>query len=117
MSADRDLNGRMMVALAELEGIIRRRYPDAQFQVTRSQDDPAVLHLTAIVDVEDTEEVVDTVIARMMELQIEEELPIFVIPVRPRERVAALLESQPPSGSAGPGRAFPSPERHHPLTR
>src|SRR3546814_1184299 len=50
--------------------------------------------LVATVDVEDQDAVLDVVVDRMMELQIDEGLPIFVIPVRTAERVAAMRAAQ-----------------------
>ncbi|MAG35180.1 MAG: hypothetical protein CL878_02885 [Dehalococcoidia bacterium] len=40
------------------------------------EDDPEAIHLDATANVEDLEEVVDVVIDRVVELQLEEELPI-----------------------------------------
>jgi hypothetical protein len=40
------------------------------------------VHLIAAVDVDDLDDVTDLVIKRMMEIQIEDGLPIFVIPTR-----------------------------------
>jgi hypothetical protein len=48
----------------------------------------------ATVDVPDTTKVVDAVLDRVLELQIQERLPIHVIPVRPRERVLAMLKAE-----------------------
>ncbi len=73
-------------ALNELRGVIAEKYPAAVFEVSHGVDDARAVHLTATIDVEDTDEVVDLVIDRMIEMQIEEELPIFVIPIRPVER-------------------------------
>jgi hypothetical protein len=42
------------------------------------------------VDVEEPDAVLDVVVDRMMDLQIAEGLPLFVIPVRPAARVLAL---------------------------
>jgi hypothetical protein len=81
---------RTQAALTELEELIKQRYPDATFQVTRSQEEPEAIHLVATVDVDDRGEVLDAVMERMMQLQIAEDLPIFVIPRRPRERMLAL---------------------------
>lgn len=93
MSAERvePADPRLQGALDELQGMILQRYPEATFEVTRSLDDPQAVHLNATVDVEDTDEVVDLVIDRMMGLQIEEGLPIYVIPVRPVERALEAL--------------------------
>ena len=69
----------------ELETLIRARYPDATFRVERGQDDPEAIQLVTTVDVEDTDEVLDAIADRVMELQIEHDLPVFVIPVRSRK--------------------------------
>ncbi len=39
----------------------------------------------------DTDAVVDIFIDRLLDLQVEEQLPLYVIPVRPLERVLAEL--------------------------
>jgi hypothetical protein len=80
----------MRQALKELEGIIGHRYPTATFDISRGEDDPEVVHLTTTVDLDDPDEVLDLVITRVMKLQVEEKLPLYVIPVRTPERVAAL---------------------------
>ena len=80
----------MRQALEELQGIIEQRYPTATFEVSSGEDDPRVVHLTTIVDLDDPDEVLDLVITRVMELQAEEKLPVYVIPVRTPERVVAL---------------------------
>ena len=76
-------------AIEELKGLILGRYPTAQFRVGRGQDDPEAIHLVTTVDVDDTDEVVDLTLEREQQLQIQEELPIFVIPIQPLERAAA----------------------------
>jgi hypothetical protein len=81
-------------ALDELRGVIVEKYPSAIFEVSHGVDDPRAVHLTATIDVDDTDEVVDLVIDRMIEMQIEEELPIFVIPVRPVERSWEIYVAQ-----------------------
>jgi hypothetical protein len=90
MTEEQPRDARTQAALKELQGIVKQHYPEATFTVMRSQDDPAAIHLVTTVDVEDRGEVLDAVMERMMELQIAEELPIFVIPIRPRERMLAI---------------------------
>ena len=80
---------RIQAAAKELQESILQGYPDATFALTVG-DDPVGVYLHATVDIEDTDEVIDLIIDRMLELQIEEELPIYVIPVRPIERVLAM---------------------------
>lgn len=112
MSAEQtgELSAKMAGALDELRGMIQQRYPSARFRVGPSPDDPSIVHLTTEVDVEDTDEVADLVIDRMMEMQIAEDLPIYVIPVRPSERVAALMRGQS-KGRRSPVQAIPTLER------
>jgi hypothetical protein len=90
MTEEQPIDARTQAALRELQAIIKQRYPEATFQVTRSQEEPEAIHLVATVDVEDRGDVLDAVMERMMQLQIAEDLPIFVIPRRPRERMLAV---------------------------
>ncbi len=96
MKTERELKlrPRMQAAIEELKGLIREHYPDATFRVTRSPEDPRSIHLMTTVDVPDTTEVVDAVLDRVLEMQIQEKLPVHVIPVQPRERVLAMLRAE-----------------------
>jgi hypothetical protein len=88
-------------ALTELQEAIRAQYPTASFAVTRGED-PEGTYLYATVDVEDTDAVVDVFIDRLLHFQGEEGLPLYVIPVRPAERIEAMLSQrgQRPSSHA-----------------
>jgi hypothetical protein len=66
---------RIQQALAQLKDLISERYPAARFWVTEG-DDPDGVYLKTMVDVEDTEVVVDVFIDRVLTLQIEGGLPI-----------------------------------------
>ena len=88
------LTAKMQGAVGELEELIRGRYPDASFRVVRSPDDGRSVHLLATVDVEDRDEVMDLVVDRVMQLQIEDGLPLHVVPVRTRELAERLLREQ-----------------------
>lgn len=90
----------MHQALTELEGMIRDRYPTATFEVGPGEDDPEAVHLTATVDVDDPDEVMDLVVQRVMALQAEEGLPLHVIPIRTPERIEALRRAQAASAPA-----------------
>lgn len=78
---------RLAEALDELQSIIVTHYPTATFEVGSSPDDAASVHLRAIADVDDADEVLDLVIDHVLELQVDEGLPIHVIPVRTPERI------------------------------
>ena len=73
--------------------MIAARYPEATFEVT-SGDDPAGLYLIPTVDVDDTDEVADVIAGRLLALQVDEELPVYVFPVRPLARVLAEASTQ-----------------------
>ena len=77
---------RIAEAVAELQALIKSRYPDAHFDVSAG-DDPEGVYLTATVDLEDPDEVTDLVIDRTLQLQVEEQLPVYVVPIRPLSRV------------------------------
>jgi len=49
------------------------------------------VHLEATFDVDDPETILDLVIDRVLELQVDERLPIHVIPLRCPERIAAPM--------------------------
>ena len=92
---------RIEAAIAEMQALIRQHYPDATFDVSLG-DDPVGVYLWATVDVEDRNDVIDVYIDRLVDLHVEEELPFHVIPVRPPERVAAMLRERGARSSATP---------------
>lgn len=51
-------------------------------------DDPEAIYITTIVDVEDPDEVLELVVDRLLALQLEEQIPIYLLPVHPPQRVA-----------------------------
>lgn len=85
-------SGRMQEAIIELQAAITQRYPSTSFTLSHPEDEPQSVELTAIVDVDDPDEVLDTVLERIIQLQIDEQLPIHVVPIRTPARVAAALE-------------------------
>lgn len=89
------LDERTREAIDELTDMVAKEYPGTTFKVGRGEDDPEVVHITAAVDVDDPDEVVDLVIDRMLSLEVDERIPVYLIPIRTPERVARLLASQP----------------------
>ena len=89
-----EVGSRMQGALDELRGLIRAHYPQARFSVARGHDEPKNVHLITTVDLEDADEVLDLVIDRVVELQVEERIPVHVIPVRPVGRVLETLRER-----------------------
>jgi H2-forming N5,N10-methylenetetrahydromethanopterin dehydrogenase-like enzyme len=77
---------RMQAAIEEIQRLIQLHYPEATFHVEPG-DDPTGMYILATVDVEDTDVVVEVYIERLLELQIDEGLAVYVVPVRPLARV------------------------------
>ncbi len=78
---------RIQDALAELQGLIEASFPGAAFAIYPGHD-PEGIYLEAMVDVDDINDVLDVYIDRLVDLQVEGQLPVYVVPVRPPERVA-----------------------------
>jgi hypothetical protein len=84
---------RMRSAVEELESVIRATYPEVRFN-PYVWEDPDGLYLEAMVDIDDTEEVTDLVIDRLVRMYFDEEIPIHLIPVRTPERRAAMRKQE-----------------------
>src|ERR1700693_515227 len=84
---------RITAAIEELKGLIRARYPDAAFTVFRGED-PDGVYLKATVDIDDSSDVMETVLDKLYNLEVEQGLPIYVVTSQPPERVAALLAAR-----------------------
>jgi hypothetical protein len=86
-----DLDERTRQAIHEVQGVIAARYPTTTFELTRAIDDPRSLHLLAVADVDDPDEVGDLVVDRVVALQVDEGIHLHVIPLRTPEPVQAAL--------------------------
>ena len=87
------LEPKMQSAVDELQALIRQHHPEAQFRVSRDPDGSEAVHLNAVLDVDDTDLAADDFIERMMQIQIDDGLPLFVIPVRTPAREQAVREA------------------------
>lgn len=88
----REFDERTHHAITELQDTISQKYPGAAFQIGRAEEDPNSIHLTAVVDVDDPDEVGDLVLDRILEFQVDDGIPIHVIPIRTPDRVVAELQ-------------------------
>lgn len=87
------LKKRIEEAVEELRSMIQARYPDAKFDVYEGED-PEGTYLAPIVDFEDSYEVLEVVMDRMLDMEVEEGLPVYVVPVRPLERSLEQLRRE-----------------------
>jgi hypothetical protein len=88
MTREHNLDARMQQAVDEMTEAIRQRYPEASFEISRGIDEPEQVHLWTTVDVDDPDEVLDLVLERLLEMEIDEGIPLYVIPIRTPERIA-----------------------------
>lgn len=75
-------------AVSELTGLIHQHFPTATFQVRRGVEDPDETFITTTVDIEDPDEVLEPIMDRMLTLQLDEEIPVYEVPVHTPERIA-----------------------------
>jgi len=83
----------MLAAIVELQHLILARFPETEFTIGEASDPEGVL-MRAIVDVDDPDEVTSVFIDRMVDIQVDDQLPIYVVPLRTARREAALRERQ-----------------------
>ena len=79
-------------AIADLKDLIGNYYPEATFDLSEG-DDPEGLYLTANVDVENIFDVLDIAIDRLVEIQIDQGLPIYLLVGLPPHRVEERLQA------------------------
>lgn len=88
------IDAKTEAAIEDLRRRIVSQYPTATFEVSRNVDEPRNVHLTAIVDLDEPGDVLDLVIDRVVELQVDEGIPVHVIPVRTPERILAAMAAR-----------------------
>lgn len=84
-------------AIDDLRALILARYPEAMFYVFNDEDSGDIC-LNATVDIDDTDDVMDVVIDRLVEIQVDEELPIWVTVALPLERAVERFRAQQQRG-------------------
>ena len=82
MSDQLGLDSRTHEAVSELKAVISSRYPDARFELTRASDDPTNYNLVVTVENVDPDDVGDLVIERVVEMRVEESIPIHIMPIQ-----------------------------------
>ncbi len=103
MKTENRLTPRIKEAIHELGGLITDHFPQATFVIEEGFD-PEGVYMIAIVDIADTDEVIDVIGDRLVELQVDEGLPLYVTPLRPIERVMTELRKR---GASTPPASLP----------
>jgi hypothetical protein len=75
-------------AAEELKGLIRVKFPDAEFRLARDIHQQRSWILWTYVDVDDTDEVRALIVDREVDMLAEEHIPLHVFPRRPEKAPA-----------------------------
>ena len=86
---DQRTGPRIREAIEGFQDLIIAHFPGTTFLVSTGND-PVGVYQDAVVDLDDPDEVMDLIIDRLLTVQIEERLPLYVIPMRTPERAAAV---------------------------
>lgn len=78
-AVDNEVGSPIRGTLEELRQLISRRYPDATYEVARGED-PSGIYLFAQANAGDMDEMMDVFVDRLLQLQIEDGLEVYVIP-------------------------------------
>lgn len=73
---------RILAAVEELKRLVLKRYPGAEFDVFSSTNVNGV-YMRIFVDIDDPGDVNEAILDRVVEMQIDEGLPIYPVAVRP----------------------------------
>jgi hypothetical protein len=79
---------RMTEAVRSLQTLISSHYPTATFRTFHGED-PDGVYLRTAVDLDDPDVVMDLAIDRLLKYQLDEGLPVYLLPVRTEARIAA----------------------------
>lgn len=71
----------------EIKQLVHEKFPDAEFRVGKGPEPGTYLYAT--VDVADTDEVRNVVLERIVDIQVDEGLDLYFLPLRPPEKVLA----------------------------
>lgn len=97
-----DINDpRIVSAIKEIRALITRDYPDAAFELVQ-RGDPEGIYLIPIVDVDDLEDVAEVFEDRLIDMQVEEGLPVYVVPDWPAWPIRAQVQAAKLSASQQP---------------
>ncbi len=75
-------------AVLELTGLIVQQFPTASLEVAHGIDDPEDIFIIAEVDIDDPDDVLQVVLDRMLALQLDDGIPVYVVPVHTPRRIA-----------------------------
>jgi hypothetical protein len=94
IDADGNVDEEAQALIEELKRLILTRHPEATFEVGPGGENPTAIFLRTYVDLDDPFEVLDEIGDRVLDIQIEQGIPLHVLPLRTPERERALRLSR-----------------------
>ena len=89
IDADGNVSERAQAAIDEVKQSILSRHPDATFKIHPGFDDPTSISLEVYVDLDDPHQVFDEIIDRLVDIQVDDGIPLHVLPLHTPERALA----------------------------
>lgn len=88
------LDPKVLAAVTELQQLVSAKYPSAIFYVAPGEESPESTYVTATVDIEAPDDVVDLVIERVLAMQLDDGIPVHLIPIRTINRVLEMRKAE-----------------------
>jgi hypothetical protein len=85
---------RVRDAVSELKATIVARYPSARFEIVRAVDDPKSYDLLVTVASADPDDVLDLVVNRVVEMRVEQSIPLHVLALQPDDGLPVARSAQ-----------------------
>ncbi len=89
INADGDVDADAMVFVDELKRLILELHPEARFDLGPGGADPTMIFLRAYVDLAEPFDILDEIGDRVVDIQVDEGIPLHVLPMRLHERAQA----------------------------
>ena len=89
IDADGNIDPRAQPAIDEIQQAILKRWPDVTFSIHRGPDNPNGIHMDVFVDEEDPDVVLEGLTDRLVDILVDDGIPLQVIPLHTPERALA----------------------------
>lgn len=89
IDANGNVDPRAQPAIDEIQLAILKRWPDVTFSIHRGPDNPIGIHMSVFVDEEDPDVVLEGLTDRLVDILVDDGIPLHVIPLHTPERALA----------------------------
>jgi len=86
IDAHGNVDDEAMTYVEELKRLILSRHPEATFELRPGGDNPTAIFLDTYVDLDDPFKVLDEISDRVVDIQVDQGIPLHVLPLRTAAR-------------------------------